>query len=39
VFPGRVTVQPALEISSVDRRAFGEYLQPASNPMPMPPIP
>jgi len=39
VFPGRVTVQPALEIPSVDRRVFGEYLQPASNPMPMPQIP
>jgi len=39
VFPGRVTVQPALEIPSVDRRAFGEYLQPASNPRPVPAIP
>src|SRR5205807_3847950 len=34
VFPGRVTVHPTLEIPSVDRRAFGEYLQPASNPVP-----
>ena len=28
-----LAAQPALEILSVDRRAFGEYLQPASNPM------